>query len=159
MLGELSRKDIQEILARHAIGRLGCHARGLTYVVPVSYVYDGASAIYFHSLDGLKIQMMRENPHVCFEVDTVEDPANWQSVIAWGTCEELTGEAAARGLELLLNRLLPFITGETTTPSSGVPGSANIKKLKTEVLVCRLNLSEMTGRFEKRDHPQKKEVG
>jgi nitroimidazol reductase NimA-like FMN-containing flavoprotein (pyridoxamine 5'-phosphate oxidase superfamily) len=122
-------------------------------------VYDGASAIYFHSLDGLKIQMMRENPHVCFEVDTAVDPANWQSVIAWGTFEELTGEAAASGMELLLNRLLPFITGETTTPSSGVPGSANIKKLKTEVLVCRLNLSEMTGRFEKRDHPQKKEVG
>jgi len=158
MLGELSRKDIQEILARHVIGRLGCHARGLTYVVPVSYVYDGASAIYFHSLDGLKIQMMRENPHVCFEVDTAVDPANWQSVIAWGTFEQLTGEAAAKGLELLLTRLLPFITGEPTTPSSGVPGSANIKKLKTEVLVCRLNLSEMTGRFATRDHQQKKWV-
>jgi len=156
MLGELSRKDIQEILARHVTGCLGCHARGLTYVVPISYVYDGASAIYFHSLDGLKIQMMRENPHVCFEVDTVEDPANWQSVIAWGTFEELTGEAAARGLELLLNRLLPFITGETTTPAPGPSACANIRKLKTEVLLCRLNLSEMTGRFEKRDHPQKK---
>lgn len=107
MLGELSRKDIQEILRSHAIGRLGCHARGLTYVVPISYVYDGANAIYFHSLDGLKIQMMRENPRVCFEVDTVEDPANWQSVIAWGTFEQLTGEAAAKGLELLLTRLLP----------------------------------------------------
>jgi nitroimidazol reductase NimA-like FMN-containing flavoprotein (pyridoxamine 5'-phosphate oxidase superfamily) len=151
MLGELSRQDIQEVLNRHAIGRLGCHSRGFTYVVPISYVYDGASAIYFHSLDGLKIQMMRENPHVCFEVDNAVNPADWQSVIAWGTFEELTGKAATAGLELLLRRLLPYVTGETTTPSDGIPGSAKVKKLKREVLVCRVNLVEMTGRFEKRE--------
>jgi hypothetical protein len=37
-----------------------------------------------HSADGLKITMMRANPHVCFEVDHRENLANWRSVVAWG---------------------------------------------------------------------------
>src|SRR6186997_1042159 len=115
MLGELNRSQIDEILGSQAVGRIGCHSAGRTYVVPVTYVYDGASHVYFHSKEGLKIRMMRANPSVCFEVDVVFDLANWQSVIGWGRFEELTGEAATNGLELVMKRLLPFITGETTT--------------------------------------------
>lgn len=150
MLGELNRAEIQQILRTQAVGRIGCHANGRPYVVPITYVYDGGVGIYFHSLAGLKIQMMRANPFVCFEVDVVHDLANWQSVIAWGQFEELTGEPATKGLELLMNGLLPFITGETTTPSHGLPTSSHSDKLKTGLIVGRLNLLEMTGRFEKR---------
>jgi uncharacterized protein len=150
MLGTLNRSQIDEILGSQAVGRIGCHANGRTYVVPINYVYDGASSLYFHSTEGLKIQMMRANPSVCFEVDVVFDMANWQSVIAWGRFEELTGEAATNGLELVLKGLLPFITGETTTPSHGVSPAAHLEKLRTEVIVGRLTLTEITGRFEKR---------
>ena len=150
MLGELNRSQIDEILGSQAVGRIGCHAGGKTYVVPVTYVYDGASHVYFHSKEGLKIRMMRANPSVCFEVDVVFDLANWQSVIAWGRFEELTGEAAAGGLELVMKRLLPFITGETTTPSHGLSGSPHFEKLRSEVIVGRLTLTDITGRFEKR---------
>ena len=41
--------------------------------------------LYCHSGEGLKLQMMRANPSVCFEVDRHENLANWQSVIAQGT--------------------------------------------------------------------------
>jgi len=150
MLGELNRSQIDDILGSQAVGRIGCHASGRTYVVPVTYVYDGASNVYFHSNEGLKIQMMRANPSVCFEVDVVFDLGNWQSVVALGRFEELTGEAAARGLELVMKGLLPFITGETTTPSHGLRFSAHQKKLRTEVIVARVALLEITGRFEKR---------
>jgi nitroimidazol reductase NimA-like FMN-containing flavoprotein (pyridoxamine 5'-phosphate oxidase superfamily) len=150
MLGELNRSQIDDILGSQAVGRIGCHAGGRTYVVPITYVYDGTSSVYFHSNEGLKIRMMRANPSICFEVDVVFDLANWQSVIAWGQFEELTGEAAVRGLELVMQGLLPFITGETTTPSHGLPSSPHLEKLRTEVLVGRLTLTEITGRFERR---------
>ena len=42
MLGELNRSQIDEILESQAVGRIGCHAGGKTYVVPVTYVYEGA---------------------------------------------------------------------------------------------------------------------
>ena len=32
---------------------------------------------------------MRANPFVCFEVEDIDDLANWHSVIAWGVFEEL----------------------------------------------------------------------
>jgi hypothetical protein len=48
------------------------------------YAYsDGA--IYAHSEFGQKIDMMRHNPDVCFEVDHVEDLVNWNSAICWST--------------------------------------------------------------------------
>jgi nitroimidazol reductase NimA-like FMN-containing flavoprotein (pyridoxamine 5'-phosphate oxidase superfamily) len=152
MPGELNRSQIDEILGTQAVGRIGCHASGRTYVVPINYVYDGVSSVYFQSTEGLKIQLMRANPSVCFEVDVVFDLANWQSVIAWGRFEELIGEAAAHGLEMVMKGLLPFITGEPTSPSDGLPSStsAHLEKLRSEVIVGRLTLTEVTGRFEKR---------
>ena len=146
MIRELNREEIDGILRSQVVGRLGCHADGRTYVVPVAYVYDDRAAVYFHSLKGLKIRMMRANPHVCFEVDVVQDLGNWQSVIGWGRFEELSGEAAARGLELILARLMPFISGEVTTPSHGT--SAAPGGLKTELIVGRIMLDDVTGRAE-----------
>jgi len=83
MLRELNDTQIEALLKDQLIGRIGCHSAGVTYIVPVNYVYDGAN-IFCHSAKGMKIDMMRENPEVCFEVDHIKDITNWESVIAWG---------------------------------------------------------------------------
>jgi nitroimidazol reductase NimA-like FMN-containing flavoprotein (pyridoxamine 5'-phosphate oxidase superfamily) len=75
MLGTLTDAQIDRLLHTESVGRIGCHAGGRPYVVPVTYVYDG-SAIYGHTGDGMKVRMMRENPAVCFEVDRMESLAN-----------------------------------------------------------------------------------
>ncbi|MDP9236199.1 MAG: pyridoxamine 5'-phosphate oxidase family protein [Chloroflexota bacterium] len=80
MLGELNRKEIDHLLRAEQLGRIGCHAAGVTYIVPVSYVFDG-TCIYALSGEGMKLRMMRENPRVCFEVEQVKRWYNWQSVI------------------------------------------------------------------------------
>ena len=59
-------------------------------MVPIAYAYHEGT-IAGHSGLGPKVEMMRENPNICFEVDRIESLGNWQSVIAWGTYEELTG--------------------------------------------------------------------
>lgn len=46
--------------------------------------------------EGQKLHMMRANPFVCFEVEDIDDLANWHSVIAWGVFEELACEDEAR---------------------------------------------------------------
>ena len=93
MIGQLSLPEIENLLHNQVIARIGCHTNGHTYIVPVTYAYDGA-AIFGYSPEGLKLTMMRENPKVCVEVDHVDDPANWRSVIAHGIFEELSGAAA-----------------------------------------------------------------
>ncbi|GAC1312589.1 MAG: hypothetical protein NVSMB24_34380 [Mucilaginibacter sp.] len=89
MLGKLTNNQVEDLLKNQPFGRIGMHANGVTYVVPVNYYYDG-TAIYAHSGNGMKIDMMRRNPEVCFEVDMVQNIFNWKCVIAWGKFEEIT---------------------------------------------------------------------
>jgi nitroimidazol reductase NimA-like FMN-containing flavoprotein (pyridoxamine 5'-phosphate oxidase superfamily) len=88
MLGKLSELQIERFLQSQIVGRIGCHANGETYVVPISYAYDG-TYIYARTYEGKKLDMMREEPRICFEVDTLRDLSEWKSVIGWGEFEEL----------------------------------------------------------------------
>jgi nitroimidazol reductase NimA-like FMN-containing flavoprotein (pyridoxamine 5'-phosphate oxidase superfamily) len=145
MLGSLDRDQIERVLHACVVGRIGVHADGRTYVVPVSYVYDGDS-VYGHSADGLKIRMMRANPDVCFEVDEIDDMANWRSVIAWGRYEELKGDVAVAAMNLLSSRLAPLTTSETAGPAGRGKGHAG----DGVEVAYRIRLTDRTGRFEKR---------
>ena len=62
------------------MGRIGCYADNEIYVVPITYAYQDGF-IYAHSKEGKKVQMMRQNPKVCFQVDAMENMTNWRSVI------------------------------------------------------------------------------
>src|SRR6476661_1514067 len=83
MIGELNEAEIDALLKEKAVGRIACHEKDFIYLVPLSYAYDG-QYIYIRSLEGTKVNIMRKNPQVCFEVDDITDMANWKSVIAWG---------------------------------------------------------------------------
>jgi len=57
----------------------------------------------------LKVEMMGKNPDVRFEVDTMENMANWQSVIIGRTCEELETETEQiNGMKIIEDKLTPF---------------------------------------------------
>ncbi len=89
MLGALDQTQIDNLLKEQVTGRIACHADGITYIVPINYVYN-APYIYCHSSNGKKIEMMRKNPEVCFEVDDIQSIFRWKSVVAWGQFEEVT---------------------------------------------------------------------
>jgi nitroimidazol reductase NimA-like FMN-containing flavoprotein (pyridoxamine 5'-phosphate oxidase superfamily) len=144
MLGELNDEQIERVMRSEGIVRIGCHAEGITYVVPVSYAYDGESVIG-HSADGMKVRLMRQNPEVCVEVEHVDDIANWQSVIAWGRYEELRGEEAQRALQKLVDR---FPVAETGHAGYGVPQDGG--RAVPTMVMFRIRLERKTGRFEKR---------
>jgi nitroimidazol reductase NimA-like FMN-containing flavoprotein (pyridoxamine 5'-phosphate oxidase superfamily) len=99
----LDEQEIDAFLRRQVVGRVGCHADGETYVVPVLYVWDG-DCIYVQSIEGRKIRMMRSNPQVVFEVDEYEPSGSWRSVIVEGVYEELDEEQAKAALALLVER-------------------------------------------------------
>jgi nitroimidazol reductase NimA-like FMN-containing flavoprotein (pyridoxamine 5'-phosphate oxidase superfamily) len=98
---ELSPAEIDEFLRRQRIARLGCHAAGVTYVVPLIYAYEDGAVVAV-TTEGRKTAMLRENPRVCVEVDEydVDGRGSWRSVIAEGTYEELTGDAIEPALAL-----------------------------------------------------------
>jgi uncharacterized protein len=133
---ELSRSEIDEFLRTQRIARLGCHADGVTYVVPLIYAYDD-EAVVAVTTEGRKTALLRENPRVCVEVDEydADGRGSWRSVIAYGTYEELSGDAIEPALTLMRERFART-AGRTAEPRPLGPG----------VVVLRIRLDEFSGR-------------
>ncbi len=137
MIGVMSNEEVEATLRRHRVGRIGCSANDRPYVVPITYAYDG-TYVYGYSALGRKIEVMREQPLVCFEVDEIDGDASWRSVIAEGLYEELGDDKARRAA---LARLSP---GDGKVVPRTTNGAGRI-------VLFRLRLTERSGRFERRD--------
>jgi len=133
---ELSRVEIDDFLVSQRIARLGCHAAGEMYVVPLIYAYDGNGVVAV-TTEGRKTAMLRENPRVCVEMDEydTDGSGSWRSVIAYGTAEELSGEDVEAALSLLRERFART-AGRTVPPRPVGPN----------VVVLRIVLDELSGR-------------
>ena len=148
MTGILNDQQIDSLLRSELFGRLGCHAEGTTYVVPVSYYYDG-ELIYGYTKEGLKTELISKNPSVCFQVDRIENISNWQSVIVQGEFQILKGSEGERALQLLTNRMMPFKTGESSLPKFGMEKLPTLSKPSTHFITYCIQIKEWYGRFEK----------
>lgn len=152
-MGKLTDPQIEEVLKKQIFGRIGCHADDTTYIVPISFAYDGKN-IYCHSLNGKKIEMMRKNPKVCFEVDVMENMGNWESVICWGHFKELKdSEPRKKAVDLLLHRILPAISSETVKLTPSWPFFSKEEATVDGIIFC-IVLEEKTGRYENQDIKQ-----
>jgi nitroimidazol reductase NimA-like FMN-containing flavoprotein (pyridoxamine 5'-phosphate oxidase superfamily) len=92
--------EVDKTLRTARVGRLGLCRNGQPYVVPINFAYENGR-IYFHCADvGMKIEFLRDNPSVCFEVDehhgimaapmVCNYDTAYRSVIASGTARILT---------------------------------------------------------------------
>ena len=148
MIGELGPSQIEQLLHEQVVGRIGCHARGRTYIVPVTYAYD-AGAILCHTGEGLKVRMMRENPSVCFEVEDLRHLPRWSSVIVYGSYEELRGTAADAALEVLIARLGASPPAPSAMPWQGAGVFAPTSHDQRPEIIFRIAITEKTGRYDR----------
>lgn len=137
---ELTRAEVDELLHEQVVGRVGCHAEGVTYVVPVIYAYDG-ERVHVASIEGQKVRMMRENPNVCFEVDEYAEPGRWRSAIVQGVYEEAGEAEKAESLALLAER---FAGGGKS------PGARKPEPRDRQTVCFRIRVREATGRAVRR---------
>jgi nitroimidazol reductase NimA-like FMN-containing flavoprotein (pyridoxamine 5'-phosphate oxidase superfamily) len=150
MLGELNELQIDHLLLSQVVGRIACTNGKLPYIVPVTYVFDGKSIIG-QTREGRKLEMLRKNPNVCFEVDSMTNMANWQSALVFGTFIELKGRTAQKAREYMVNHLWPLLTSDTVHPHehqvsiSSVDDSNRIKPV-----MYKIRIKEKSGRFEKK---------
>lgn len=111
---EIKEKNVlDDILKGAFICRVAMMDRGRPYLLPFNYGYrDGI--IYIHSAhEGKKIDLLRENNLVCFEVEHTaelikgERACGWatlyRSVVGYGTVEIITDyEDKKKGLEIIM---------------------------------------------------------
>jgi nitroimidazol reductase NimA-like FMN-containing flavoprotein (pyridoxamine 5'-phosphate oxidase superfamily) len=163
MWGDLDKSQIEELLKSELIGRLGCFDGNKVYVVPITYAYDNGY-IYGHTKDGLKIHMMRNNPNVCFEIDWMKDMSNWKSVIVYGNFEELKGDEANNGLEILMKSIMSNLDRKSSPTETSGHDNLGIENFAFqhsflspflhsknneifEIVVYRIKVDEATGKF------------
>jgi nitroimidazol reductase NimA-like FMN-containing flavoprotein (pyridoxamine 5'-phosphate oxidase superfamily) len=150
MIRDLTDGEMHELLEKECYGHLACCSDlAKPYLVPITYVYH-ENAIYSFSFIGTKIDIMRKNPHVCFQAERKHDTTDWRSVMVWGEFEELTGDDREHAFSLILDRLwqesnrdhpifLPFRNSAET-----------LRKARDEksVVLYRIVMKEKTGRME-----------
>ena len=163
MWGDLDKSQIDDLLKSELIGRVGCFDGNKVYVVPITFAYNDGY-IYGHTKDGLKIQMMRNNPDVCFEIDWMKDLSNWKSVIVYGIFEELKGDEANKGLEILMKSIISNLDRQSSPTETYGPDNLGIKNFAFqhsflspflhsnnkeifEIVVYRIKVNEATGKY------------
>jgi len=101
IIEEMSAGECIVLIEAERVGRLGCSKDGRSYVVPLYYVSE-EGRLYSFSKPGRKIDFMRANPHVCFEVENIAAGNTWKCVIVQGMFREYTvDEDRQRAWEIL----------------------------------------------------------
>jgi nitroimidazol reductase NimA-like FMN-containing flavoprotein (pyridoxamine 5'-phosphate oxidase superfamily) len=151
MQGELSEQEIDHLLSGEVFGHMGCCENNKPYVVPMAYVFHD-QVIYGQTTEGKKVEMLRKNPLVCFQVEALHEN-RWSSVMCWGTFEEMDFEelqkpVAIEAVQLLTKTIasiqhqvgisIPYSFAEKAEPMIG-----NEKKST----LFRVVVHEKTGRF------------
>lgn len=134
-----SRENIQ-LLERNTFAHLACHNSKEVYLVPISYIFEDGY-IYSHSKPGHKIDIMRKNPEVCFQVEEVQDFFHWKSVVLWGRFEELFGDAATIAMRRLIQE---FTKDEKRRSELEVDFATQLESS----IIYRIKVEKSTGRAE-----------
>jgi hypothetical protein len=97
---EMTCEEIDQFLTCTRIGRLGMVLRDGPYVVPVGFAYAEGKVFFHTCCKGLKMESLRKNTNVCFEVDeALSDATMSKSVIIFGTAEIIEDE----------QRMIPYL--------------------------------------------------
>lgn len=90
MIKDLSQQRIVKLLGSNCVGSLGFIAQKSPHVLPVTYFFDQEKhQIISYSMEGHKIEAMREYPQVSLMVYEQESITSWRSVLVHGVFEEL----------------------------------------------------------------------
>ena len=131
--GISDKSDIKAIIKKAKVCRLGMVNGNKPYIVPLCFGYSD-NTLYFHgSLKGKKIDLIRENPNVCFEFDLLteaiesENACDWsmkyQSVIGFGKAVFIEGSDEKRNaVRIIMGQYseLPFQFPENKLKATAV---------------------------------------
>ena len=142
-----SSREMELLLERMTVGRLGLKTTDGPYVVAVNYLFLEGN-IYFHSGQaGRKIEALRADPRVCFLVDDVGPQVLfdqgcgisqiYESVVCFGKAEFVECHAEKRRiLESMVRKLVP-----ANHPLPPIK-DRNVEK----TLVIRIAIESMSGK-------------
>lgn len=136
MMRVISDDAVRKLFQSARVARLGCIVNQEPYVVPINCHLED-NCLYSHSLPGLKISGMRENPRACVQVDEIESDLHWRSAIAFGKFEEVTKPGERADILGKLLKKFPLLT--PVESAIAIDGAA------ADVIVFRIRIERLTG--------------
>ena len=140
--------QILEILDKSKVLHLGLAVNNEPYVVPMNYGYameDGKLTLYLHSaVQGKKLDMIRANPNVFFEMDCDRMPFEGKVPCQYGLVySSIMGRGTARVLEDVEEKMKAMTLLMKT--QAGKDFTFN-ERLVSIVAVIRVDVSEYTAK-------------
>jgi len=130
-----SRTEIDAIIQSSTIMHVALAENNIPFVVPVFYAYDGVSLFFHSAQSGSKIEIMKRNPNVCFEISVAEGviesdtacdfEAKHRTVIGFGTTSFI--EAEAEKIDVLNLIVARFSPKKFLYPSANLNNTAVIR--------------------------------
>jgi len=143
-----SRAEIDSIIRRSQVCRLGLSDHGSPYVVPLCFGYDG-QALYFHcAREGRKLDILRQNDKVCFEFDIVEGLVEADQGCDWGIrYQSVIGFGRSRVVEKDADKkqALTLIMAQYSKRIFSFPPDA-----VSRTVVVKIEIESLTGKQSKR---------
>ena len=136
MIRMLDNQEARKVFLSARVARLGCIVSGEPYIVPINYIFEN-DCLYSHSLPGLKIYGLRENPRACAQVDEIESDLRWRSAVAFGKFKEITKQIERAEVLAKLLRRFPMLTP--------VESAITADGCAPEVIVFQIKIDRMTG--------------
>ncbi len=148
MRRNLEKHECIKLLEENYIGYLAYISGNQPYTLPITYYYDEEShSIISYAAEGHKISAMRKNTSVSLAVNEITSVADWKSVLAFGTFQELDGSNAKYMLHQFSDGIKKIIPGGSTDKAQFISDfSAKIYSTGTPI-VFRINIKELTGKI------------
>lgn len=139
------KKILEKILAGSKICRLALLDGDLPYILPFNYGYRD-NCIYIHSApEGRKIELLKKNSRVCFEMEQVAEivpdkvackwAATYRSVVGYGNVEIISDfDRKEEGLRIIMSH-------------NGATGDLVFNQKQVEfIVILKLTITEISGK-------------
>lgn len=91
------KKEIEKILKESQICHIAMVDKEKPYIVPMNFGYENQTLFFHSALEGRKINLIKKNPNLCFEVDQVVQFKKAQLACDWSIeYKSVIGEGRAQ---------------------------------------------------------------
>lgn len=140
--------SIEKIISDSDVCRIAFADNNIPYIVAMNFGYSGGDqpCLYFHCANaGRKLEIIKKNNYVCFQMDTdhkvyggekgCDWGMNYRSVVGYGNISVVSDEVyRKKGLECLMRHY------------AGDQNFSYDEKVMARTTILRLNITEMTGK-------------
>lgn len=135
---ELPSAEALRLLSSHHVGRLAFTFRDRVDIEPISYLFQDGW-IYARTSPGTKLEVVRHNPWVAFEIDEVESRYDWRSVVVHGTIYFLDASGGDRDREAYQTalELMRTVDSELLTSNDPAPHRSTLFRIHANQIIGR----------------------